>query len=83
MQSKTVTLRDANQNFAKLIREVQAGDEFVITRRGQPVAKLSPVSAKRVLTPDQQKARRRLLARMRKGWDLGDWKVPREKIYER
>lgn len=83
MQSRTITLRDANQNFAKLIREVQGGEEFVITRRGEPVAKLSPVSAKRVLTPEQRTARQRLLTRMRKGWDLGDWKVPREKIYER
>lgn len=83
MQGKTVSLRDANQNFARLIREVESGDEFVITRRGEPVARLSPVSAKRVLTPEQQRARRRLLARMRKGWDLGDWKVPRERIYER
>ena len=50
--SKTVTLRDANQNFAKYVREVQAGEEIVITRRGEPVAKLLPVSRKRVLTPE-------------------------------
>jgi prevent-host-death family protein len=81
--SKTVTLRDANQNFAKYVREVQAGEEIVITRRGEPVAKLLPVSRKRVLTPEQQAARRRALARMKKGWDLGDWKIPREEIYDR
>lgn len=83
MQSKTITLRDANQNFAKYVREVEAGREFVITRRGVAVARLAPVSARRVLTPEQQKARRRLLARMRKGWDLGDWTIPRDEIYER
>jgi prevent-host-death family protein len=81
--SKTVTLRDANQNFAKYVRKVQAGEEFVITRRGEPVARLSPVSGKRVLTPEQQVARRRTLARMKKGWNLGDWKIPRDEIYER
>ena len=81
--SKTVTLRDANQNFAKYVREVQAGEEIVITRRGEPVAKLLPVPRKRVLTPEQQAARRRALARMKKGWDLGDWKIPREEIYDR
>lgn len=83
MQTKTVSLRDANQNFARYVREVEAGQEIVITRRGVAVARLSPATAERVLTPEQQKARRRLLARMRKGWILGDWKMPRDKIYER
>lgn len=81
--SKTVTLRDANQNFAKYVREVQAGEEIVITRRGEPVAKLSRVSGKRVLTPEQQAARRRALARMRKGWPLGIGKLDRDSLYDR
>lgn len=81
--SKTVTLRDANQNFARYVREVQAGEEIVITRRGEPVAKLSPVSRKRVLTPEQQAARRRALARMKKGWPLGIEKLDRDSLYDR
>ncbi len=81
--SKTVTLRDANQNFAKYVREVQAGEEIVITRRGEPVAKLSPVSGKRVLTPEQQAARRRAYARMKKGWPLGIGKLDRDSLYDR
>jgi len=81
--TKSITLREANQNFAKYVREVEAGQEFVITRRGEAVAKLSPVSAKRVLTPEQEAARRRTLARLKKGWHLGNWKIPRDKIYER
>jgi prevent-host-death family protein len=81
--SKTVTLRDANQNFAKYVRQVEAGEEIVITRRGEPVAKLSPVSDKRVLTPDQQAALERTRKRLEKGWDLGDWKIPRDEIYKR
>jgi prevent-host-death family protein len=80
---KTVTLRDANQNFAKYVRQVQAGEEIVITRRGEPVAKLSPVSGKRVLTPEQQAARRRALARMKKGWPLGIGKLDRDSLYDR
>ena len=35
---KTLTLRDANQSFARCIREVEAGEEIVITRNGTPVA---------------------------------------------
>ncbi len=81
--SKRITLRDANQNFAKYVRAVESGEEFVITRRGEAVARLSPASGKRVLTPEQQAARRRALARMKKGWDLGDWKISRDEIYER
>jgi prevent-host-death family protein len=81
--SKTVTLRDANQNFAKYVRQVEGGEEIVITRRGTPVAKLSPMSGKRVLTPDQQAARRRALARMKKGWPLGIGKLDRDSLYDR
>ena len=81
--TKSITLRDANQNFAKYVLAAEAGEEFVITRRGEAVAKLSPVSAKRTLTAEQAAAWRRTLARLKKGWHLGDWKIPRDKIYER
>lgn len=80
---KTVTLRDANQNFAKYVREVESGEEIVVTRRGQPVIKLVPASGKRVLTPDQEAALERTRKRLEKGWDLGDWKVPRDEINDR
>ena len=40
--TKTVTLREANQSFARCIREVEAGEEFLITRNGTPVARLVP-----------------------------------------
>lgn len=36
--SKTISLREANQGFARCIREVEAGEEFVITRNGRPAA---------------------------------------------
>ena len=81
--SKTVTLRDANQNFAKYVREAESGQELVITRRGVPVAKLVPASGKRVLTPEQQAALERTRKRMEKGWDLGDWKISRDELYDR
>jgi prevent-host-death family protein len=54
---KEVALRDANQQFAKYVRAVEAGESFVITRRGRPVARLVPIEpGKRVLTPEQQAA---------------------------
>jgi prevent-host-death family protein len=79
---KTVTLRDANQNFAKLIREVQGGAEFVITRRGEPVARLSPASAKRVLTPEQEKIHRQMMRGLAKGWPLGGETFDRGPLYD-
>jgi prevent-host-death family protein len=81
--ARTVSLRDANQNFAKYVRAVEAGEEFVITRRGAPVARLAPAAATRRLTPDQQAARRRLVARLRKGWRLRIGKIDRDALHER
>ena len=81
--SKTVTLRDANQNFAKYVRQVEAGEEIIITRRGEPVARLSPVSAKRVLTPEQEAALERTRKRLEKGWPLGIGKIDRDSLYDR
>ena len=39
--TKTLTLRDANQTFARCILKVEAGEEFVIARGAAPVARLS------------------------------------------
>jgi prevent-host-death family protein len=81
--TKTVTLREANQSFARCIREVEAGEEFVITRNGTPVARLAPVSNRRVLTPEQQAAWERTKERMEKGWELGAGPLDRDSLHER
>jgi prevent-host-death family protein len=80
---KTLTLRDANQTFARCVREVEAGEEIVITRNGTPVARLSPVSNRRVLTADQQAALDRLNAAMEKGWPIGAGPLDRDALHER
>lgn len=55
----TITARDANQRFSRLLAEVATGKSFVITNRGVPVARLvpepAPVGAPR-LTPAQERA---------------------------
>ena len=66
--SKTLTLREANQAFSRCIREVEAGEEITITRRGEPVARIVPVRRERVLTPEQEAALERTRQRMEKGW---------------
>ena len=80
---KTVTLRDANQQFARCIREVEAGEEFVITRNGKPVARLVPAPRQRVLTPQQQTAWEHLREAMEKGWDIGAGPLDRDSLHER
>jgi prevent-host-death family protein len=83
---KEVALREANQQFARYVRAVEAGQSFVITRRGRPVARLVPVEpGRRVLTPEQQAARARALERMQRGIDLGERREPfdRDSLCER
>lgn len=81
--TKTLTLREANQSFARCVREVEAGEEFVITRNRTPVAKLSPVSKRRVLTPAQEAAWEFTKAAMEKGWDIGAGPLDRDALHER
>ena len=71
--AKEVALRDANQRFAKYVRAVEAGESFVITRRGKPVARLVPEGVQRLddvrrsvegLKALQQRIQRRSKARL-------------------
>lgn len=39
----TVTLAEAKTHLSHLLDQVEAGEEVVITRRGQPIARLSAV----------------------------------------
>jgi prevent-host-death family protein len=81
--TENVTLRDANQRFARLIRQVEGGADFVITRNGAPVARLTPMSGARTLTPEQEAALERTIARAKVGWALGVGKLDRDALHER
>ena len=48
---RMVSIRDANQNFSRLVKQVEAGETVVITRQGKPVAELAPRSADRMDDP--------------------------------
>jgi prevent-host-death family protein len=82
IMAKTIALHEANDAFPSVIREVEAGEEFTITRDGEPVARLVPVRRERVLTPEQEAALVRLRERMEKGWHLGGGRVNRDEIYD-
>lgn len=79
--AKTITLREANQGFSRYMRDVESGEEFVITRKGRPIGRLTPIGGRRVLTPEQEEARARSLERMKKGMPLGIGKFDRDEIY--
>ena len=79
----TMSSREANQNFARVIRAAAGGEEVLITRRGVPVAKVVPVAAATDQAAARAAAIKRMLARMRKGWDLGGDAWPgREALYD-
>ena len=52
MPHQAVSLREANQNFSRLMAAVERGEVFVITRRGREVARLAPSSLPAMLSAD-------------------------------
>lgn len=40
---QTISIEDAQEHLERLIDDVEAGAEYVITRDGRPVARLVPV----------------------------------------
>ena len=81
---KTISLRDANQKFARLVREVeQRRRPVVVTRRGLPVVTIVPFEAEsRRLGSDQARALDRILARGRGKSTSGGWKFDRDELYD-
>jgi prevent-host-death family protein len=63
---RSVSAREANQQFARILGEAANGEEIVITRRGKPVAVLAPYR-RAPLTPEQEAAIEELVAMMKRG----------------
>jgi prevent-host-death family protein len=62
----TVGAREANQRFSHFLREVELGNEVVITRNGKQVARLAPID--RALDEKvRQRAIDKMVAMMKKG----------------
>lgn len=81
---RTVSLRDANQAFSRLMREVEAGAAYTITRNGAPVARLTPIEQHtRRLTPEQQAALLRTRARMAAASPIDAGPFDRDALHER
>ena len=78
---RTVSAREANQGFSKLLAEVADGEEVVITRHGKPVARLSPVVPS--IHPDREKAIKEMIALLEKGLPIGGRRFTRDEMHER
>jgi len=84
MVQRSVSAREANQHFSRILRDVEAGAEIVVTRRGQPVARIVPALSpdERRLTAEQEAAHARSMERLRKGWALGGGRFSRDELYD-
>ncbi|MBI1986696.1 MAG: type II toxin-antitoxin system prevent-host-death family antitoxin [Rhodospirillales bacterium] len=79
---KTVSAREANQHFSRLLKAAAEGEDVVITRRGKPVAKLVAVAGPKI-DAKRRAAIKRLMKMLRKGYDLGGLRIKREELYDR
>ncbi len=81
---KTVSLREANKDLSKLVREIERnGEGYVITRHGRPVARLVSHAKEKSADPDWVAARERMERLHAKGLDLGGLKVGRNALHGR
>lgn len=56
------SVREANQNFSRLVAEVEGGETVLITKNGRPVAEVRPVPEDRMSDPAWRSAQERLCA---------------------
>ena len=76
---RSVSAREANQQFARILGEAANGEEIVITRRGKPVAVLAPYR-RAPLTPEQEAAIEELVAMMKRGLVHGGRRFTRDEM---
>lgn len=72
---------EAKNKLSELLLKAERGEEIVITRRGRPVAKLVPVSAKHDAegARDAMRRIRTLAQQMKLGpYDWSEWKKLRD-----
>lgn len=68
---RTTTARDANQNFSKLLAEVESGETILITKNGRTIAELRPRPDDPRADPDWLAAYQRMVELMGSWPDRG------------
>jgi prevent-host-death family protein len=77
---RSVTAREANQAFSRLLKAAESGESVVITRRGQPVAIIAPYRAQ---DRERERAIDHIVALMRQGLPIGGKSFSRDEMHER
>ena len=68
---RTISAREANQNFSRALAEVEAGETLIITKNGKTVAELRPRSEDRTQDPAWRAAYERMIKNMAEKTDDG------------
>ncbi|MBU1324497.1 MAG: type II toxin-antitoxin system prevent-host-death family antitoxin [Alphaproteobacteria bacterium] len=61
---RTISATDANREFSRLLGEVAAGQTFVVTSHGKPVARIVPLQADDSDRAERARKMRELLDQM-------------------
>lgn len=62
---RSMSVREANQNFSRLVAEVEKGETVLITKNGRTVAQVRPQPADLMDDPEWRRAYEAMLARLR------------------
>jgi prevent-host-death family protein len=62
---REISVREANQNFSRVIGEVERGETVIITKNGRAVAKVTPQPADRRDDPEWRAAYEELVEDLR------------------
>ena len=84
---KTLNLRDANQQFSKLVREIKTTNEpMLVLRNNKPMIKLMPAKERtfpRKLTSEQEATMTRFFdPKNRFKSNNADWKISRDALHD-
>lgn len=79
---RTVSARDANQRFSKLLAEAEQGKDVVITKRGRPVARLVAYRHEKS-EKDRKTALAELMKLLDRGIPMGGRRFTRDEMHER
>lgn len=82
--TKAITLEEASARFADVLRAVESGEEYLLTRDGREVARITPTtrSGGRKPTPEQKAAWRSTLDIASKGYKSAGEPFSRDEIYD-
>jgi prevent-host-death family protein len=77
---KTTTVSKLKASLSEYLRSVKAGEEILVTERGRPIAKLTPVVSSDVLPDDLVEMEKQGFIKIGSGkLPKGFWDLPRPK----